>query len=355
MPFIKRFPVKKISPVFLFPLFFLFSCEEVEKIWIDEFFSSKKSPHQAQQDDSYQFLMKQTSAPSAESISHLSLVNGDSPETGIPALIHILYQSPDQDTVLQQEIVAALANCGHELTIAPLCHYLLKTGIRNGETSSENSLSVRARAVRSEAANGLGLSGNKFAIPALIEALQDSELVVRTSAVKALQRICNLELNYSPQDHFEKRIIGQNQWLNWWNEHSRENRENFLIEGFKSKGIPLEDLDSPESLRELALSTDRGEEFIAYNALDILLHLTIKDSEKLNNVNEILLPLLDHEQETVRSSTLRTLIHLNGLDKAQLNEKSGQMNFSKSISYSPGNNLEAAIAFVKDWWQNRSK
>ncbi len=112
-------------------------------------------------------------------------------------------------------------------------------------------------------------------VPALIEALRDSDALLRDRAARALQRITNHSTGLLWADtSLDAQALeqGVNLWRQWWTRLGKKKRDTWLVEGFRAKNFQIGRLDR-KALWELARAT-MAPEHLSYNAQRALMRIT---------------------------------------------------------------------------------
>ena len=274
-------------------------------------------------------------------------------ETAVPALLAVMSRAEGRDLEMQKEIVAALGVTRSERVVPVLSRYLLKDGVRDAEGNKQApDTAIKSSIVRAEAALGLMRTRSKHAVPALIEALMDSELTVRQQAITTLRYLTNHEDAYDAQNDYEDRLLHQNLWLGWHDQHKDEPRETWILAGFKEKGVEVTALKGEAGVAALVKAMTQGSEPLRLNAQDCLADIQVEEAET-QAVGKALVGLLDHELEGVRESALIALVRLHRLNVPVVGED-GRLSSGQCIHYVPGVNLADSVAFAKSWWNNKT-
>ncbi|MGE4159670.1 MAG: HEAT repeat domain-containing protein [Planctomycetota bacterium] len=274
-------------------------------------------------------------------------------ETAVPALLATMSRAEGRDVELQKEIVAALGVTRSERVVPVLSRYLLKDGVRDAAGNANPPESaIKGSVVRAEAALSLMRTRSKHAVPALIEALMDSELTVRNQAISTLRYLTNRDDAYDAQNDYEDRLLHQNLWLGWYDAHKDEPRSAWIIAGFKEKGVDIAELKGEEAVSSLVKAMTQGNENLRLNATDCLADIQVEGSNS-ESVSRALLALLDHELESVKENALIAFVRINRLNVPVIGDD-GVPRSGHCINFIPGVNLADSVAFAKNWWNNKA-
>lgn len=104
-------------------------------------------------------------------------------------------------------------------------------------------------------------------VPALLDALEHKDGVVRARAATSLRRITNhsFKVNWLRANDPKRRTRDVARWRGWWDKHRQGSREQWLLRGFQANKVKVKDLESIQGVDALIKAT-RRDDHVGYNA-----------------------------------------------------------------------------------------